>query len=94
MRIASQIFSHATVTNSTLPNASGTETTNPGDPGGYQLVFGSLQSNKNQAGMPIELGKVKKRLIAQDNIIIFAGYVPSDGATGDVTFEYGVEQDF
>jgi hypothetical protein len=79
---------------STLPNASGTETTNPGDPGGYQLVFGSLQSNKNQAGMPIELGKVKKRLIAQDNIIIFAGYVPSDGATGDVTFEYGVEQDF
>jgi hypothetical protein len=79
---------------STMPDATGTVTTNPADPGGFQLVFGSLQSDKNQSGSPVSLGKIRKRLISQNDIAIVTAFVPTSGSTGDVTFEYGVEQDF
>jgi hypothetical protein len=78
----------------TMPDATGTVTTNPADPGGFQLGFGSLQSNKNQSGSPVSLGKIRKRLISQNDIAIVTAFVPTSGSTGDVTFEYGVEQDF
>lgn len=78
----------------TMPDAAGTETTNPANPGGYQISFGSLQSNKNQGGTPVSLGNVKKRLIPQNDIAVFAAFVPTSGSTGDLTYEYGLEQDY
>lgn len=79
---------------STMPDATGTETTNPTDPGGYQLAFGSFQSEKNKGGTAGGGAKVKKRLVEQNDVAVFAVFVPSTGSTGDVTYEYGVELDY
>lgn len=76
-------------------NSSGTVSSTASDPGGFQIGYASLYSSGNgaktvQSANPSD----QKRPLYGRDIAVFWARIKSGGGTGDITFEWGVQQDW